>query len=60
MANYAIVPMQDLFSLGVEGRFNNPGTQSGNWDWRYNPESLEAFYDTSHEYIRSTLNCYGR
>ena len=52
--------MQDLFSLGGEARFNNPGTESGNWDWRYNPESLEAFFDTSHEYIRSTLNCYGR
>ena len=60
VANYAIVPMQDLFSLGAEARFNNPGTESGNWDWRYNPESLEAFFDTSHEYIRSTLNCYGR
>jgi 4-alpha-glucanotransferase len=60
VANYAIVPMQDLFSLRSQARFNNPGTQSGNWDWRYCSESLEAFYRESHEYIKDTLKCFGR
>lgn len=60
VANYAIVPMQDLFSLGREARFNNPGTESGNWNWRYSSQSLEAFFDQSHAYISKTLQCYGR
>lgn len=60
VANYAIVPMQDLLSLGSEARFNNPGTESGNWDWRYSPEILEEFYQKSHTYIRDTLKLYGR
>lgn len=60
VANYAIVPMQDLFSLGTEARFNNPGTESGNWSWRYSPQTLQTFFQQSHNYIRETLKCYGR
>jgi 4-alpha-glucanotransferase len=52
--------MQDLFSLGTEARFNNPGTESGNWDWRYSPQALQAFFEDSHAYVRDTLKCYGR
>jgi 4-alpha-glucanotransferase len=26
--------VQDLLDLGLEGRFNVPGTQKGNWKWR--------------------------
>jgi 4-alpha-glucanotransferase len=33
-ANTAIVPAQDVLSLGSEGRMNRPGTASGNWSWR--------------------------
>ena len=30
----AVTTVQDLLNLGVEGRFNIPGTQKGNWKWR--------------------------
>ena len=30
----AVTTIQDLLDLGVEGRFNVPGTQKGNWKWR--------------------------
>lgn len=34
-AQYAIVPMQDILGLGVEGHMNTPGTVgSPNWEWR--------------------------
>jgi len=33
-ARLAIIPMQDLLSLGSEARFNTPGTIDGNWQWR--------------------------
>src|SRR5690606_1988999 len=31
VGNLAIIPLQDLFSLGSEGRFNTPGEPAGNW-----------------------------
>jgi 4-alpha-glucanotransferase len=34
VADFAIVPMQDLLNLGSEARMNVPGTPSGNWTWR--------------------------
>ena len=33
-AALALVPMQDLLSLGGEARMNRPGTTGGNWCWR--------------------------
>ena len=30
----AVTTVQDLLDLGLEGRFNVPGTQKGNWKWR--------------------------
>jgi 4-alpha-glucanotransferase len=40
VADTAIVPLQDLFSLGSEARMNLPGRLGGNWGWRYTPEML--------------------
>ena len=41
-ANLAMVPLQDYLLLTNEqGRMNEPGTASGNWNWRVNPR-----YDT--------------
>ena len=36
----AIVPVQDLLSLGSEARLNTPGTATGNWSWRVAPGVL--------------------
>jgi 4-alpha-glucanotransferase len=33
-ARIAIVPAQDLLSLGSEARMNTPGREEGNWRWR--------------------------
>jgi 4-alpha-glucanotransferase len=35
VADYAIVPLQDVLNLGTEARMNLPGRPSGNWGWRY-------------------------
>jgi 4-alpha-glucanotransferase len=40
VAQTAIVPLQDILSLGSEGRMNTPGVSGGNWAWRYNPALL--------------------
>ncbi len=40
VANTAIVPMQDLLSLGSDARMNIPGRLEGNWAWRLGREAL--------------------
>jgi 4-alpha-glucanotransferase len=40
VADTAVVPMQDLMSLGNEARMNYPGKTSGYWRWRYKPSQL--------------------
>jgi 4-alpha-glucanotransferase len=39
-AALAIAPLQDVLGLGSGGRMNVPGTESGNWQWRYGPHDL--------------------
>jgi 4-alpha-glucanotransferase len=36
----AVVPLQDVLDLGSEARMNLPGTDSGNWHWRYEADAL--------------------
>lgn len=40
VADTAIVPMQDLLSLGSDARMNIPGVVEGNWAWRLGREAL--------------------
>jgi 4-alpha-glucanotransferase len=37
VARIAIVPMQDVLSLGAEARMNDPAVRQGNWRWRMRP-----------------------
>ncbi len=39
-AKLAIIPLQDVMQLGTEARMNTPGTDSGNWSWRFSWEEL--------------------
>jgi 4-alpha-glucanotransferase len=41
-AALAVAPLQDVLDLGSEARMNLPGTEEGNWQWRYAPEDLTA------------------
>ena len=40
VANFAIIPLQDLLGLGSEACLNRPGEASGNWTWRYQANAL--------------------
>ena len=40
IAAYAIFPLQDVLSVGKEGRMNFPGVAAGNWSWRFKEEDL--------------------
>lgn len=39
-AGLVIVPLQDVLGLGSESRMNTPGTNEGNWDWRFESGDL--------------------
>lgn len=57
VADTAIIPLQDLFSLGNEARMNLPGRPSGNWQWRYTPSLLT---DQIILRLREITQLYGR
>lgn len=59
-ANLAVIPLQDLLSLGAEARFNTPGKSEGNWSWRYRMDQLRAFRDGSAPYLAELAALYGR
>ena len=40
VARRAVVPVQDVFGLGSEGRLNTPGEGAGNWIWRAKREDF--------------------
>ncbi len=37
VADFALVPMQDVLGLGSEARMNTPSRNEGNWKWRLAP-----------------------
>jgi 4-alpha-glucanotransferase len=39
-AALAIAPLQDVLDLGTDARMNLPGTEEGNWKWRFAPGDL--------------------
>lgn len=59
-ANLAVVPLQDMMSLGNEARFNSPGDAVGNWQWRYQQHQLDQVESDSSGYLRQQLELFGR
>ena len=60
VCNLAVLPLQDLFSLGSDARFNTPGQPAGNWAWRYRSAQLDALRRNSTGYLRQLGEMYGR
>ena len=57
-AKYAIVPIQDVFSLDENSRMNIPGTSGGIcWAFRYRKEYLS---DYLADRLKSVTELYGR
>jgi len=59
-ANLAVIPLQDLLSLGSEARMNYPGSADGNWTWRYTQSEFEALRSTSSGYLKELSVLHGR
>ena len=60
VSNLAVIPLQDLMSLGAEARFNTPGVAAGNWQWRHTARQLEKLHKESAAYLRGIGELYGR
>ncbi len=56
-ADLAIVPLQDVLSLGSEARLNFPGRPEGNWEWRYDAGALGP--QLAHR-LQDLAETYGR
>ena len=57
VAAFAIAPLQDVLSLGSEGRMNIPGQTEGNWRWRYSPDALDPAVSAR---LAELTSLYGR
>jgi 4-alpha-glucanotransferase len=57
VADLAMIPMQDLLSLGRGFRMNTPGVTKGNWQWRFEWDQIAG---ATVETIRRLTGLYGR
>jgi 4-alpha-glucanotransferase len=57
VADTAIIPIQDVLSLGAEARMNLPGRPMGNWGWRLLPDQLD---DQLAQQLGRLTGLYGR
>lgn len=57
VADWAIVPMQDVLGLGSEARMNRPGQAEGNWRWRMQREPWEK---APQDWLLELNRIYGR
>jgi 4-alpha-glucanotransferase len=60
VADLAVIPMQDVLSLGSSARFNTPGKSQGNWTWRYQAGQLSSLRNGTTSYLRELSVLYGR
>lgn len=56
----AVIPLQDIFSLGTAARFNTPGKPDGNWQWRFADALLEKHFHDTAPYLRELAQLYAR
>jgi len=61
VSRIAIIPMQDLLSLGSEARLNSPGRPDGNWRWRLASADIERMITNgSAAYLSGLAELSGR
>jgi 4-alpha-glucanotransferase len=57
VAAVAIAPVQDVLGLPSTARMNTPGTATGNWTWRCQPNALTLAHA---EWLQEMTETYGR
>lgn len=57
VANTVLIPMQDILGLGSETRMNKPGSQAGNWAFRFSWDQVTPDITTR---LRAMVDIYDR
>ncbi len=57
VANFVIIPMQDILNLGSEARMNFPSRLGGNWSWRFMWEQIDENLSRKYKFL---CNLYER
>ena len=57
VADWAVIPLQDVLDLGSEARMNTPGRLGGNWTWRCESHQLA---DLTAVRLAELTRIYGR
>jgi 4-alpha-glucanotransferase len=57
VARLCVLPMQDILALADGHRMNMPGTQTGNWQWRFDWDQVP---DGLPDKLNNLVNCYLR
>ncbi len=60
VSRLAVISLQDLMSLDTSARFNTPGSEQGNWQWRYSSDQLDQLRGESAGYLSELAELYGR
>ena len=60
VSRLAIIPFQDILSLGSAARFNRPGQPEGNWQWRFGAPQLDSLFAGTAPYLRDLGQLNGR
>jgi 4-alpha-glucanotransferase len=61
VSRIAVLPMQDILSLGPNARFNLPGKPDGNWKWRLSSSDLGSLESGgSTAYLLELAELHGR
>ncbi len=51
VADFVIIPMQDILNLGNQARMNFPGKLGGNWAWRFSWDQIYEGLSNKYFYI---------
>lgn len=56
----AVIPMQDLLDLPASATLNRPGTNEGNWQWRFTADALASLAGEKCATLRHWIQLYDR
>ncbi|MBQ3965946.1 MAG: 4-alpha-glucanotransferase [Treponema sp.] len=60
-AQFAVIPMQDLYQLGTKARMNMPSTSGKNWAWRMTEDMISGEKaDKAAAWLSELTALYGR
>ena len=60
VSRLAVIPMQDLLDLPATATLNRPGTNEGNWQWRFTARELSSLVGERAAQLNRWIKLYDR